>query len=322
MKKLWISLFFSFVLPLAAQSPVALAFKPSDQPGTFLAGSGKEAAIVEDGVLRLDGVNVEYRFKKKFPVRENARYKLELEVRSEGEDTVEKNFRVPDMLNLSRTALFPRWNTWFYGKDGKVIVRREILPGMSIVNGGWKVCTDIFYAPPGAESMELVFRLPKNRNPIAVRKITFSAIPDDDVVNCNPDFNYGYAGWENIANGGILLIDKDGGPLLDTGYGSTSEYFPLLREGCYELYARGAPGKGGYRDLNIRQYDKQGKVIRTVSLNAAPEGKSVYFVKEKDAEKGKFVVYNHLLKEVRLKYMGDASKIEELRVLQKKQSKK
>lgn len=255
-----------------------------------------ESILSSKDYLRLSGANNSFVFKKEFKVIPAVKYCLVISAKQPDGDFIrENNIRVPEMQTQT-SGLLPSWETVFYDKDGKEISRRNYRT-MSFASR-YENYSDVFYAPANAAKMKLLIKLNKLGKSLEINQISFDKCPDEKAINCNPEFKHGYSGWNGFLRGSLLMNDKTG-PVFDTAYGSGGEVFPLPGKGTYKLFGR-AETWGGYSVINFEQRDKDNKIIKTVSVRAKPEGNSIEFALEPNAVYGRFNVYNHLLREVRL----------------------
>lgn len=297
---------------LSAQGSITFT-EGSSATDIFMYGSpGIKFGQEKDGVyVSLPQAGGGFKFKQEFPVEGNRKYKLDIQAKVNGPDVVEKNSRVPEMQIMSHNLL-PGWSMDFFDADGKAVGSRGF-NGMTFTSNQKKVYTDIFYAPADAVKMVLNIRMGQNppESLQVYSPVQLALSPDEGALNCNPEFKYGYAGWNGFLRGALLLENKEGKPVFDTAYGSGGEIFPLAGPGTYRLYGKGT-GHGGYRVINFYQLDKDKKTLKTLYVTALPDGNYIDFVIEKDTVYGRINSYNHLLEEVRVTRMGDESMLEKL----------
>ncbi len=230
------------------------------------------------------------------PVQENVKYLLTMDYKVLGNDVLELNDRIREIQTQS-DFLLPGWQMDFYDADAKVISSRR-LRGMTFIRRQGTM-TDIFYAPPGAASVKVFSNVPKADNDVSVKVVSLIPAPDEQAINCNPLFLHKYAGWQGFLRGTLLRYESDGIPVFDSAYGCGGERFPLQGAGRYRLYACGE-GYGYFRTVLFFQYDRNGKQIKRHSLGATVKGNKIEFDLEPEAVSGNFVVYNTLLREIRL----------------------
>ena len=245
--------------------------------------------------LDLRGASQAYILKRTFKASGNRKYILTFEYGVGGCDTVEKNDRIPEIQTQSRNLL-AGWKTLFFDAKGRQISMRDYA-GMTFTHKSGTE-NDVFYTPSGTSEVRVVFYLPNNESALAIKSVKFSSAPDEGAVNCNPEFKYGYSGWNGFLRGSLLFKDAKG-MVFDSAYGTGGEVFPLPGRGKYRLFARGET-YGGYTVVNFEQRDKNNRLIKTLSVRGTPQGASIQFDIEPEAVYGRLNVYNHLLREVRL----------------------
>lgn len=299
MKKIYLTFLCFAFGACSAISADTVTFKTADDLASVLDNpeGASLSGVKGPGTAFLDlrGASQTYTLKRSFKAKENTKYLLTLNYGVGGRDVVEKNDRVPEMQTQS-SNLLPGWKTMFFDAKGKLISMRNYR-GMTFTHE-FGTEKDVFYTPAGTTEVRIAFYLPKNESELVIRAVKFAVAPDEGALNCNPVFKYGYPGWNGFLRGSLLFQDPDG-MVLDSAYGTGGEVFPLKGPGRYTLSARGK-SFGGYRVVNFEQLDLAGKVIKTVSVTATPEGVSTEFSLEPNAVRGRFNVYNHLLREVRL----------------------
>lgn len=249
----------------------------------------------------------------KLPVVVGKKNLLTFRARVVGDDVIEKNSRI-DVMQAANANLLIRWQVHFLDANGKPLPKPRNFGILALVSGNWRTCTDVFYPPADAVAAQVAFVLPSGENGLMLDDVTLGPCPDEGAINCNPDFRYGpcnYAGWAHINTGGLLVEVADGQYGLDSAYGSSGEAFPLREPGTYRLSARGTV-RGGFHTVDLRLCDEKGALIKTRSLSATPQGVSSDFVLPEGTASASLLVYNHILEEVRLVRMGDASKLAEL----------
>lgn len=158
---------------------------------------------------------------KPMAVRPLARYRLTFRAKAVGGPTLESDPEVwggfYDVQRVSRGLLLPRWELRFRTASGQPVKGWGILYPYwnSVLSGAWRPYVDVFYAPPGAERLEVVYLSPDARTTLRATAPALAA-EAGDTVNVNPDFSlgrychagYGMAGFGSSVQ---MLPKPDGG---------------------------------------------------------------------------------------------------------------
>ncbi|OGV55929.1 MAG: hypothetical protein A2X49_08060 [Lentisphaerae bacterium GWF2_52_8] len=243
---------------------------------------------------------------KPIPIKEDLKYKLSFMVRAETKETIEENPRLALIL-LGRGSWLPCRDITFFDAEMKPLGRRSHYDGC-LPFGTWFNFIDVFYPLPKAAFMQLSFQTRKDSK-LFIRDISLSPSPDEGSINTNPSFSlgkYNYSGWPSKHTDGRLLERPDGRVIFDTGYGSGSESFPIS-PGKHRLYAKGST-YGGYQEIIFFFMDNNGKEISKTGMNSTPEGIQKEFMVPDGAVRGRFLIYNNVLDELRLTRVGENPK--------------
>jgi hypothetical protein len=179
-------------------------------------------------------------------------------------------------------------------------------PEFTLPFGSWFNFVDEFYPPAKAAFMQLSFNNRKDSK-LFISDIVLAPAPDEGAINSNPTFalgKYNYSGWPGRHTGGRMIERPDGKVIFDTGYGSGSESFPMSQAGTYRLYAKGVT-YGGYSDIILSFLGEDGKAISVTHLNATPAGAQRDFIRPEGTVRGRLLIYNNILEELRLTRIGD-----------------
>lgn len=258
---------------------------------------------------------------KPMPVEGGEKYKLTFKGAFNGQDCIENN-PLFNVYYCRQENMMPVRAISFYNeKMEDVTARYRITFGMPFK--AFHEYVDVFYAPPEAKYMSMEIRIPKGGDSSFVMTAPkLELAKDDGAINCNPDFalgEYNYSAFPNANNAGARLFKTPSGKtVFDSAYGSSTAAFPFLKKGTYRLFAKAEQYGGGYSDILLRIYDKDGKEVLKRSLRRNPEGEHIYFILPDDAVFGDILVYNSILEEVRLTWVGDESEFKKLQDAEKK----
>lgn len=156
---------------------------------------------------------------KRFPVDPLKPYRLTFSALSDGEMTFGRNDEMLeafyDVNRVHRGVNAPRWEKRFWTADGKKTGWNILFPyWTSIFTSVLTEYADVFYAPPGAAELEVVFI---NSDSTAVLYATEPVLTREKLstVNVNPDFSLGrfcHAGYAMAGFGSsVRMLPKKGG---------------------------------------------------------------------------------------------------------------
>lgn len=304
------AMFFMTGVILTAQDNISFT---KNTPLRDVLNTNGESKIVQnkDGVSLVLSGSSSFTFKKEFSVTPGQKYKLDITAKVNGADVIEKNSRIPEIQVMSH-GLLSGWKMDFFDAEGNPIGSRNY-NGMTFISEKKQLYNDVFYTPKNTVKMRLTINMGSNppESLEIFSPLKLAPAPDEGAINCNPEFKYGYSGWNSFLRGALLIKLPDGKYAFDSAYGSGGEVFPIHKAGTYRIYGK-AVTRGGYRVINFEQRDKNNKVIKVISLTANPNGHSIDFILQPETTQGRFNVYNHTLEEVRLMHMGDDSMLEKL----------
>lgn len=247
---------------------------------------------------------------KPVPVDENVKYRLSFGVRVKGVETIEENPRLSGKIFAKQSWLPTCRALAFFDRNMKPVgPSGGGTPEFGLPFGTWFDFQRVFYPPRGAAFMQLTIDTRKAAT-VFLRNMSLETAPDEGAINVNPVFAHGkydYSGWGSSV-GCILLERHDGRVLFDSRYGSGGESFPLQQAGAYRLFAKGTT-YGGYSDVILHFVGEDGKTLSTVSLHTTPKGTQKDFVLPAGTVRGRFLVYNNILEELRLTRLGEETMI-------------
>ena len=184
--------------------------------GLFAAAAGRAGGTSTEIVVAPRG---QWR-SQAFAVQPLTRYRLTFRAKAEGGLTLENAPEVRegfyDVQRVARGLVLPRWELRFRTASGQPVKGWGILYPYwnSVLSSEGRPYVDVFYAPPGAERLEVVYQNPDVRTTLRATapELTVEA---GDTVNVNPDFalgRYCHAGYGMAGFGSsVRMLPKDGG---------------------------------------------------------------------------------------------------------------
>lgn len=204
---------------------------------------------------------------KSVPVTPLKKYKLSIVAAIDSDDTIERNDRIPEIIDANYGRSFARCKLEFFDKEGNeatfLLYGRSILRAKSIhfVSREMQNYVTVFYAPPHAETLRLTL-LPKNRR-LMIKKLVLEPETTEGTVNCNPDFRYGtlnLSGW-NPDTEGRLYRRPDGTTVLKCGTQSGSSMFAVDDKARYSFFCKGEGYSSTDGKVTVSFYDIDGNEL-------------------------------------------------------------
>jgi hypothetical protein len=193
---------------------------------------------------------------QKIAVAPGKKYQISLTASITGEETVEKNERIVQMMRMNWFIHSSKYIVLFFDASDKQIG----LFSTFIATSKLYDYVNVFYAPPAAKYAVLRIE-PKNKD-VFISKVKFGLANEENVINCNPDFRYGslnYCGW--FPNrGGQIHKRPDGKYVFESGYGGRGPRFPLKAKTKYRIVFQSIP-QNKYPRVVLHFYDKNKKSL-------------------------------------------------------------
>lgn len=176
------------------------------------------------------------------PVEAGVKYRLSLQARLEGPDTLSENPQLSYLFfhydKAAAGKTLPGWGFRFSDADGRECSRRLPFFHTAVMHHDWRTYTETFYAPPGAVRVQLLLGNRKNPdNVLQVGQVRLERV-NDGCLNIQPDFADGpedYSGY-NYGVRQRLVPHPDGGWRLDVRDGWFSgDPFPVTAGAEYRL---------------------------------------------------------------------------------------
>jgi hypothetical protein len=211
------------------------------------------------------------------------KYKISFRTKFVGDETIEKN---PSLRQTARRCwkrelqYIPSFDMRFLNAEKKKLRSSYT---MGIPFGKWKKQEIEFYAPPKSSLVQLAFNSGINNGVLYVDDVRFKLISKDN---------------DNISLTFAPNAEKDGRRFFKTGYGDFTSVFPLSPDSKYTITFKGADA-WGYHAVFICFLDEKLKMIGKIKPLKDPLNKKMTVQTPENTKWGRFLIYNHLLSEIK-----------------------